>query len=309
MKKFLIKLALFAFPAVVLLAVLTRIAYVTELSILESDLTLPTNVVAAVVGDSRVAEYFDPAEIPWLRNYGLRGSPFQITAEKARMIVELNPNLELLVIDIWPSKFLETNHPFGSSAPYGVSLLELKKRKDMPPLGDDFPMRLGIELLRPGLRHALKREGASSQIAGDFWEYKHYLADDIAKGMQWPPSATPMELQKTPTAGEIVLEHLLDELTGKGVNIVLTTTPLEKRWTPDAREYFERRMGEISRKYNVPWFNWMHEYQDNIDYWADGIHLNADGAKVFSRDKGPVLKQCMTRGVLETLPARRQSAI
>ena len=300
MKNFLIKLALFTFPAVGLLAVLTRIAYVTELSILESDLTLPTNVVAAVVGDSRVEVYFDPREIPWLRNYGQSATPFRITAEKARMIADLNPNLELLVIDIWPYQFLDVN-PFASSAPHGVSLLELKTRKDMPPFGEEFPMRLGSGLVRPGLRHALKKEDAQSQIAGGFFENKHCLTDDIAKGMQYgrkPPPAAPMSLQKTPTAGEIVLEHLLDELTGKGINIVLTTTPIlwyEKRWAPASREYFERRMAEISRKYSVPWFNWMHEYQDNIDYWADGDHLNADGAKVFSRDKDPILRQCLKR--------------
>ena len=302
MKKFLIKLALFAFPAVGLLAGVTRIAYVTELSILESDLTLPTNVVAAVVGDSRVEVYFDPREIPWLRNYGMSGTPFRITAEKARMIAELNPNLELLVIDIWPYEFLDVNHPFDSSvlpsALHGVSLLELKTRKDMPPFGEEFPMRLGSGLVRPGLRHALKKEGAQSKIAGRFFENNKRLADDIAKGFKYgrkfAPPKIPRELPPTPTAGEIVLEHLLDGLAGKGVNIVLTTTPIlwyEKRWAPDAREYFERRMGEISRKYNVPWFNWMHEYQDDIALWADGNHLNADGAKVFSRDKCPVLKQ------------------
>lgn len=123
MKKFLLRLAIVLVPFLVLLGVLTCSAYKSEMAVLERDLTCPTNILAAVVGDSRVEVYFDPDEIPWLQNFGLSASPISITAHKARIIAEQNPHLKLLIVDVWPSKFftdLSVSYTAKKSIPEGL---------------------------------------------------------------------------------------------------------------------------------------------------------------------------------------------
>ena len=81
MKKFLIK-GIFVFLTFALvLCVMTRMAYKSEFKRLKRNLTFPKNILAAAVGDSRVEVYFDPDEIPWMRNLGMSAMPFTVSAK------------------------------------------------------------------------------------------------------------------------------------------------------------------------------------------------------------------------------------
>lgn len=303
MKKFILRVFAVLVPFVAVVGTIVRLAYVTELNVLKRSLTCPTNIVAAVVGDSRVEVYFDPAVMPWLRNFGLSATPFPVSAQKARLIAELNPHLKLLIVDIWPSKFFaDLDKPFAvteRASPYACSLVELMTRHDMPPLGEGFEVRLANGVLKPGLRHLMfGADDAESGITGKFAENDKFLFEETPEGPKvrtaFGPPEKPTPLAKTPTGGEVVLEHLLEDLSSTGIKVVLTTTPIlwsEKRWTPEARAYFERRMMEIARKFGVTWYNWMDEYQNATNLWADGCHLNTVGARVFSCDKKDLLEQ------------------
>ena len=303
MKKFIVKLCLILCPVAVAICALTYVAYESELQILKRDLTCPTNIVAAVVGDSRVEVYFDPAEIPWMKNFGISAAPFSLTAQKARLVAQLNPSLKLLVIDVWPAKFFQgISRPIeaASAVPYGTALIEMMTRKDMPPLGDGVEIRIAQGVIRPGLRNILHgAENAHGQITGGFFKNKKSIPEELfnetcARKVGFAPPETPVDLPETPTGGEIILDHLLADLSKTDIKIVLTTTPLlwEKlRWTPAALEYFERRMTEIAARHKVPWYNWMRDYQNVREYWADGLHFNDIGAIVFSRDKRAVLER------------------
>lgn len=301
MNKFLLRLAIVLVPFLVVMGTVTQLAYKSEMAILERDLTCPTNILAAVVGDSRAEVYFDPDEIPWLQNFGQSASPFSITANKARMIAKLNHHFKLLVIDVWPHTFFSRiDVPYNASlkAPAGIALMELYTRKDMPPIGEEFEMRLATGVIKPYFRSLTNKQNAHGEITGKFFKNKKHIdAENFATqgmGRGFGAPKEPKHLPATPTGGEIVLEHLLADLTGQGINVVLTTTPMlwyEQRWDKESREYFERRMQEIADKYNVTWYNWMHEYQDKPEYWADGLHLNDIGAIEFSRAKRPILER------------------
>lgn len=303
MKKFIVKLCLILCPAAVAICALTYAAYESELRILKRDLTCPTNIVAAVVGDSRVEVSFDPDEIPWMKNFGKSASPFFLTAQKARLVAQLNPSLKLLVVDVWPSRFFANiNKPIevASPVPYGIALIELMTRKDMPPIGDGLEVRIVQGVVKPGLNNILHgTENAHCQITGGFFKNKKSIPEELfneacARNVGFPPPKKPFDLSKTPTGGEIILDHLLADLSKTDIKIVLTTTPLlwEKlRWTPAALEYFEQKMSEIAGRHKVPWHNWMLDYQDIREYWADGLHFNDIGAAAFSRDKRAVLEQ------------------
>ena len=302
MKKFLLKLSLVLVPFAVAVGALTPLAYKTEMRILERDLTCPSNIAAAVVGDSRVEVYFDPDEIPWLRNLGLSGTPFAITAQKARLVAKCNPDMKLIVIDIWPSLFFSCLHePIGTTAPFGVALIELSTRNDMPPIREGFETRLSRDVLSLGVKHMiLGDKNAHGLVVGGFFKNKKSLKFGIrpeyAHLMPFPPPKKPYCYN--PSAGrpdgEIVLDHLLEDLSKYNLKIVLTTTPalwIDQRWTRETLEYFENSMAKIASRHNVVWHNWLHEYQDKPEYWADGLHLNDIGAKAFSREKRAILEQ------------------
>lgn len=297
MKRFLIKLSIVMMPFMAVLAILIRVAYVTELNLLKKDLTFPPGIRAAVLGDSRVATTFDPDEIPWLRNCGKPAIPFEITAHKAKLIAELNPNLELIIIDMWLSDF------WGDPAcPHGISLIEIMSREDMPPLGDNFPVRLSQGLIRPGLKHSVSTHGdVKSQIAGGFATNHEFLKENQWSKIETYTSRPKYQLKGIPPRKEVLLENLLNWMKKHNRKVVLTSTPLYDLWwnncySEEARAYFERRMTEIAKKHGIHWYNWMHEYQDKIDCWADGVHMNDIGAKQFSRDKRPILEAELATG-------------
>lgn len=253
MKRFLTRLFFVIGPFVFVLSVIGLMAYKSELKLLKYDLTCPTNILAAVVGDSRVEVSFDTDEIPWLQNFGLSAAPFLITAHKARLIAELNPHIRLIMIDIWPDKFFsnitdaDTDNSF---IPDGFAVIEMMTRTDMPPLDDRFQLRFVNGVLKPWLKKWLFMKDNRNKIIGGFARNKKFLSDyllnDIDKIPFGPPS-NPVHLRQVPTDGEIILEHLLDYFAKNTnhINIVLTATPIlwyKERYAEDAREYYEKRM-------------------------------------------------------------------
>lgn len=296
MRRFVVRLLLAVVPFVALLVALVRIAYLTELDLLKRDLTFSPEVRATIVGDSRVEGSFDSGEIPWLQNCGKSGMPFAVTAQKAKLIAELNPKLELIVIDVSPGRFFEMVKPFDELpwCPLGVSLVELMTREDMPPFGGNFHMRLTHGLLLPGLKHRLfQDEPVKSLLAGGYVQKYGFLKADAKFE---PDAKNPrVKLSAVPPHGERILDNLLLWMREHKRKVILTTTPIyelywEMFYSEEARLYFERRMAEISKKHRVHWYNWLHEYQGRIDFWADGYHLNYSGAQQFSRDKRPILE-------------------
>lgn len=297
MKRFIIRLSLLIVPLSLLGGVLLVLAYRSEMSALRRSLTFSNEIRAAVVGDSRVEVYFDPDEIPWLANCGQSATPFQITAAKAKIIVEQNPNLEFIVVDFWPSKLFDNaKSPFAPYVPSGVAMLEISNRHNMPALGDDFPLRLSQGVFKPGLRRCLGQNRSKSSIAGGFMRNEKFLASNKWARIETYSTHRMYELEKTPLSMELVLEELLQWMKNQNMKVILTSTPIYHLWweyyySKAAQEYFEKRVAEIADRYDVPWYNWLHEYQDCVDYWADGDHLNHIGAKVFSRDKRVILER------------------
>lgn len=302
MKRFIIRLSSFAIPLFLAGGILLCLAYKYEINSLRESLTFASDIRAAIVGDSRVEVYFDPDEIPWLANCGQSATPFQVSAAKAKIIVEQNPNLEFIVVDFWPSKLFENaKRSFGPCVPSGVAMLEITDRINMPNLGDDFPLRLSQGVLKPGLKRILGLNRGKSSISGGFMRNEKFLASNKWSRVETYTTHKMYELEETPLSMESVLEDLLQWMQDRNVKVILTSTPLYHLWwkyyySKEAQEYFEQRVSDIAKKYDVTWYNWLHEYQDQVDYWADGDHLNHIGAKVFSHDKRMILERHLKGG-------------
>ena len=296
MKKFLVQLCLVPLPFALVVAAISWAAYKVEIKAMEREFILPEGVVAAVVGDSRAETTFDPEELPFLQNFGKSAMPLGVTLEKARMIAKANPSLKMMVIDIWPKPFFENvEKPFGSdglAVPKGIALMELATRRCMPPFGDGFEIRFKDDVLLPGLKRMLgvkKKKGKGrNPTVGKFARNHKFITDLMSADSTLKPPARPEDLPATPTAGELALEDLVGWLNARNIKVVLTTTPLlwyENRYSPEAREYFTKRMKEIASAHGAKWLNWIDEFQDDMGLWADGCHLNDIGAGRLSREK------------------------
>ena len=299
MKQFLLKVLMAGGLFTIIAGSLTIIAYREELKSLKTELTCQPAIVAAAFGDSHVERGFDTNELPWLANFGRSAMPFSATAQKVKLAVELNPQLRLVIIDVWPWSLLSSLEvPYeiaNRPAHPGIALLEMRSRELMPPLGDGFRLRFSNGVLKPGLERALGLETRRNPIAGEF------IPTDICmKSNKWSKIETYLsdhvtDIAQTSSGGEIILDDLLSWLAERHVRAVLTTAPIYKwKWeynhTPRAKEFFKTHMLEISKRHGVPWFNWIHEYSDNQEYWADCDHLNREGAKRFSKEKLSALK-------------------
>ena len=302
MKKFLLKISLVLVPFAFSICCLAYLAYNSEVQIFESDISCPTNVLAAVVGDSRVNKGFDPTEITWLRNFGSAGMSFMTTMEKAKRIARLNPNIKLLIIDVNPGRFVyeRISEPLIKQNPWeppGTVLINIMAFRDMPPLCDGDEVRFVNWVLIPYFKRLLfkhflfKHYSTKSPITGGFEQYHRFMTDSHIKDQ-----TRPIETRKICTDCENKLDRLLNYLRFRNINVVLCSMPVY-HWSDwdqipeDAKTYFVQRMRQISKKHNVPWLNWLSDDYNNADYWGDNSHLNDIGAKVFSRDKRSILEQ------------------
>ena len=307
MKKFLKRIFVISVLSAIFVVVMAPAAYFTEMRLLKRDLTLDPGIKGAIIGDSRVEVYFDPSHMPGWKNFGYGGMPFAITAQKARLLATLNPDLKCIVIDVWPNKFFERLDVPFENVPEASALFEVTACEDMPPPSFKTVKRFLAGVLNPGITDIFYPFGVQSQLAGGFFYDRKFIEEKISErfpyGKEFPPPEKPLELPPVPVGGEIILEHLVRDLQAQGVNVVLTTTPvlfIDKRWTPEALGYFERRMCEISAKHGVPWYNWLHEMQDDLHLWADGLHINHLGAPIFTRAALPLLEPHARR--LPTIP-------
>lgn len=284
------------------MVITTAMLFITcrsEMKILRKSLRCDENTRAVAVGDSRIAEHLDTEELPWIKNCGIPGTTFAITVRKAKLVVEENPNLEMLIIGIDPGTFFtDFNSPFPNYIPIYVSLFELTNREFMPPIEDGIAHRIVRGLLIPGIYNLLcAPEKQHSYLVGGFSKLHKTINPEKLKDINSYITSQSAPSLVSPTGGEIMLTSLLKWLKHHdNINIVLITTPLyhlswEYGYNDEYRNYFIKKMKEISQTYDVTWYNWMLDYQDNPEYWADSGHLNAIGARQFSKELGIILQR------------------
>lgn len=154
MKKFICKSAVFAIVTIVTIVISTFIAYKYESSLLRRNLICDPEIKIAAVGDSLVATAFDDEGVKFLRNFGVPGDNFFSIIKRARMIADLNPNLELMVLAFSPDRFLthdvEKPIPLCSKwlLPHTI-VVELMFHEDMPPVSSDIFIGMIGGILRP----------------------------------------------------------------------------------------------------------------------------------------------------------------
>ena len=77
------------------------------------------------------------------------------------------------------------------------------------------------------------------------------------------------------------LENLIEEAKKMGVKVVLISSPYWRGY-PEIDFHLVKNLAD---KLNVPFIDYANsEIQNNPDWWADSMHLNDDGAQVFTSD-------------------------
>ena len=101
MKRLVLCVALFATIVAILAVPLFIWAYRSQVRLFKQAFIVPDCRVAGV-GDSRMKTSIDPALWPGFCNFGQDAGPIAVSILKARTLCASNPNLEVILIDIWP---------------------------------------------------------------------------------------------------------------------------------------------------------------------------------------------------------------
>lgn len=85
----------------------------------------------------------------------------------------------------------------------------------------------------------------------------------------------------------LLLDHLIGELRHTGIEVVLVTLPVTQYYTagvqPEAYDRLRQLLATLSAKHGVPYLNWMEDTRFDLADFADGDHLNCEGAAKLSR--------------------------
>lgn len=294
MKRFLLCVTLFTVVVASLAAPLFLWAYRSQVRLFKQACIVPDCRVAGV-GDSRMETSIDPELWPGFCNFGQSASPIAVSLLKARTLCASNPNLEVILIDIWPKEGFFTDAVGEYDQMPSALLAELQDGRWHSLLRPGSLQRFKSGIILAAIANARKTKPTS-------WLRGGYVAlhQEATKNRWKEEAAFIVHAQKgkfsgtTPLPeigeGERELRTLLESLRGRSVRVILLTAPVHPwfrkhiyGWN-DREARFEARMKAISAEFGVPWLNyWADPRLTDFDLLADSTHLNWRGSRLYTQ--------------------------
>ena len=294
MKRFLLCVTLFTVVVASLAAPLFLWAYRSQVRLFKQAFIVPDCRVAGV-GDSRMETSIDPELWPGFCNFGQSASPIAVSLLKARTLCASNPNLEVILIDIWPKPGFFANETFEYNLTPCYILAELMDGRWRAALRKGALQRFKSGVVTAALEN-LRAEKPTSWLRGGYgalhWEAtKNRWRDEAAFVQLAQADRAPKDaLLPERGDGEHELRIFLESLRGRSVRAVLLTTPIHPWYRKhiyggnDREARFEARMKAISAEFGVPWLNhWADPRLTDFDLLADGTHLNWRGSRLYTQ--------------------------
>ena len=294
MKRFLLCVTLFTVVVASLAAPLFLWAYRSQVRLFKQACIVPDCRVAGV-GDSRMETSIDPALWPGFHNFGQSASPIAVSILKARTLCASNPNLEVILIDIWPKEgfFTDELGEYDQGPIYLLAALMEQRWKTALRPGALEHFKNGI--VTPALTN-LRTKNPTSQLRGGYFA----LYKEATKNKWRNEAAFMVPARKSKTSGAALLPEmgegerelrtLLESLRGRSVRAELLTTPIHPWYRKhiyggnDREARFEARMKDISAEFGVPWLNhWADPRLTDFDLLADSTHLNWRGSRRYTQ--------------------------
>lgn len=294
MKRFLLCVTLFTVLVASLAAPLFLWAYRSQVRLFKQACIVPDCRVAGV-GDSRMETSIDPALWPGFGNFGQDAGPIAVSLLKARTLCASNPNLEVILIDIWPKEGFFTDETGEYDLMPNFMLAELIDGRWRSALRAGALQRFKSGIIAAAIANA-RAEEPKSWVCGGFAA----LYKETTKN-KWRNEAAfvvPEHKKKASRArplpemgeGERELRTFLESLRGRSVRAVLLTAPVHPWFRKhiyggnDREARFEARMKAISAEFGVPWLNhWADPRLTDFDLLADGTHLNWRGSRLYTQ--------------------------
>ena len=105
-----------------------------------------------------------------------------------------------------------------------------------------------------------------------------HIREEMIKDVQ---NEEPIQLSQIDSVKKDCLIKLITEAKGKGIKVVLVSSPYCKGY----RKVDMSPIAELAKEYDVLFWDYSDsEIQNNPDWFADRMHLNDEGAKVFTKD-------------------------
>ncbi|MGN0886642.1 MAG: hypothetical protein ACI4RT_06555 [Candidatus Spyradenecus sp.] len=292
MKRFVLCVSLFVTLVILPAAPLFLWAYRSQVRLFEQAFIVPDCRVAGV-GDSRMETSIDPALWPGFCNFGQSASPFGVSLLKARAICKSNPELEVLLIEMWPKTGFFTTETGEYDSTQNTLLAELMNGRWSALFRAGALQRFKLGVLTAAIANA-RSATPTSWLKGGFFalhkeatknKWRNESAFMRKEHPQKPAASLPEKGE-----GERELRNFLREMHGQNVRVVLLTAPVHPWFRKhsfggsDREARFEARMKAISAEFGVPWLNyWADPQLTDVELLADSTHLNWRGAAIYTQ--------------------------
>lgn len=292
MKRFVLCVTLFAMVITLAAMPLFMWAYRSQVRLFEQAFVASGCRVAGV-GDSRMETSIDPAAWPGFYNFGQSSSPFGVSLLKARLICKSNPELEVLLIEMWPKEGFFTTETGEYDSTQSTILVELINGRWRTLLRARTLQRFKMGVLSAAIANA-RSATPTSWLKGGFFALhkeasKNRWRNESAFVRKDRPQQSAAPLPEM-GEGERELRNFLREMQEQPVRVVLLTAPVHPWFRKhtfggsDREARFKARMKAISAEFGVPWLNYWDDPQlTDVNLLADSTHLNWRGAAIYTQ--------------------------
>jgi len=301
-KKFIVKSVCFAALAVSVIGGACVAEIVAEIRAYRREIVAPEGASVLLCGDSQLGNAVDPSEGPEFFNFSAHGRTFDQAYLTMLDVLDAKENvgrLRKVLIDVSPAALTWlADHPAGdldfSGKYYLIYLLhwcEAGKLRSMEGWLRVARDNLVGRRLRLFWRSLRGKGTFVSSLRGSF------TPSDKAMLVESPESFAEtvkiklghgrgFERVKDGDFSYRIIERTIEAARARSVEVVLVTTPwhddLVRACGAESIGAFERTLSDFAKDHGCRYVNLLHR-QFPADAWMDANHLNAKGAKLFTK--------------------------
>lgn len=301
MKRFILRLACFAAIVVTVIGGVCIAEIAAEISAYRKEMVAPEGATVLFCSDSQTEQAVDPSVCPQFFNFSSSGRTLDqayLTMCDALDAPANKGRIRRVVFDVSPSSLVWlAGRPVGdldfSGRYYLVHLMHPKAAREFRRF-DGWARTMRDNLVGRRLRHfwrSVRGKVVFKSSLGGGFQSKSEVGPDSPESFAQTVDFKARQSVGCGAVGEgdfayRVLERVVAAAKARGVELVFITTPwhadLIRACGDEAMDAFERRLAAFAARHGCRYLGFLREpFPDAA--WMDANHLNATGAKLFTK--------------------------
>lgn len=301
MKRFVLRLACFTAIVVTVIGGVCLAEISAEISAYRREMAAPDGATTLFCNDSQTEQAVDPSVCPQFFNFSSSGRTLDqayLTMIDALDAPANRGRIRRVVFDVSPASLVRlAERPVGdldfSGRYYLVHLIHPRAAREFRRF-DGWVRTMRDNLVGRRLRHfwrAVRGKVVFKSSLGGGFQAKSEVGMDAPEAFA---GSVAFKARQFDGCGAVqegdfayrILEKVVEGAKVRGVELVFVTTP----WHPDliracgeeAMDAFERRLAAFASRHRCRYVSFLRAaFHDSA--WMDANHLNAEGAKIFTR--------------------------